>query len=216
MDINSELIVREKKRENCFRFLSGFFYFPEKSLFVEANLFENLTGYLQTVCIDAVRFAVEMEKNIHNYTDKELQVDYAKLFKGPYELLAPPYGSVYLDEGRRVMGDSTMEVIQVYEQEGLARSNDFKDLPDHVVVEMEFMSFLIYQELEALEKSDVETAQKYMDKQEAFLKIFLRQWIPPFCCKIKEGTENSFYTSLADCLSTFILNPNMVEPINTQ
>jgi TorA maturation chaperone TorD len=50
------------------------------------------------------------------------------------------------------MGFSTMEVIKTYEQEGLGKSSDFKALPDHIVVEMEFMSFLIYQELAALEK----------------------------------------------------------------
>ena len=210
MNMNDELIVHENKRENCFRFLAGLFYFPETVLFEEANLFENLSEGLKIVCPEAVQDAVRIEKSIREYTDEELQIDYAKLFKGPNTLLAPPYGSVYLDEGRQVMGFSTMEVIKTYEQEGLAKSSDFKDLPDHIVVEMEFMSFLIYQELAALEKKDIELARKYIEKQNTFLNSFLHQWIPSFCQKIKEGTENKFYISLADCLSIFITNPHQI------
>ncbi len=205
MDINDkELISHEKMRENCFRFLSACFYEPQKELFIEKNLFGNLTEYLKLVCPDAVIFVANMEKSIHDYTDEALRVEYAKLFVGPFELMAPPYGSVYLDEGRRVMGDSTMEVIKTYQKEGLSRSNDFKDLPDHIAVEMEFISHLIYKEIDALEKSDFNTAWEYMNKQEAFLNTFLRRWVPPFCKKIKEGTDNGFYTALADCVSTFV------------
>ncbi len=212
MDIK-ELILHEKMRENCFRFLSACFYLPQKELFTEENLFGNLTEYLKTVCPDAVDSSSDMEKKIHDYTDEDLRIEYAKLFVGPFELIAPPYGSVYLDEGRRVMGDSTMEVIKTYQKEGLSRSNDFKNLPDHIAVEMEFASYLIYKEIAALKKSDFSTAWEYMEKQEAFLNIFLRRWVPPFCKKIKEGTDNGFYTSLADCVSTFVSNHGLPDDI---
>ncbi|HDH01197.1 MAG TPA: molecular chaperone TorD, partial [Nitrospirae bacterium] len=102
-----------------------------------------------------------MEKSIYNYTEEDLCVEYAKLFVGPFELLAPPYGSVYLDDGGRVMGDSTMRVIEAYQKEGLSGNDDFKDLPDHIAVEMEFMSYLIYKERETLERSDFDTANEY-------------------------------------------------------
>ncbi|UTW70898.1 molecular chaperone TorD family protein [Anaerobacillus sp. HL2] len=37
----------------------------------------------------------------------KLKVDFAKLFVGPFDVLAPPYSSVYLNEGRAVYGEST-------------------------------------------------------------------------------------------------------------
>ena len=203
MDIK-ETVLREKMRENIFRLLSACFYEPRKDLFIDENLFENLTDYLKHICPDAAGFSADMGKDILRYSDGDLRVEYAKLFSGPFELLAPPYGSVYLDEGRRVMGDSTMEVIAEYEKEGLARSDDFRDLPDHITVEMEFMSYLIYKEIEALQKSDTGSAKEYMDRQDIFLNTLLRPWVPPFCEKIKQGTINGFYTALAGCLSTFV------------
>ncbi len=203
MEIN-QIISYEKMRENSFRLLSACFYEPQKDLFIDENLFGNLTEFLKTVCPDAVEFSSDMGKSILNSSEEDLRVEYAKLFKGPFELLAAPYGSVYLDEGRRVMGDSTMEVIELYEKEGLARSDDFKDLPDHITVEMEFMSFLIYKEIEFLQKSDINAAREFADKQEVFLKNYLRRWVPEFCGKIKTGTDNRFYSCLADCILTFI------------
>lgn len=202
--MTTDLMMYSKLKESCFRLLSACFYEPQKNLLIEENLCANLTECLEQVCPDASVYSDDMEKSIQNYTEEELQVEYAKLFVGPFELLAPPYGSVYLDEGGRVMGDSTMEVIDVYDKEGLSRSDNFKDLPDHIVVEMEFMSFLIYKEREALDKSDSDVAKEYADKQEDFLNNFIRQWVPEFCTRIKAATDNSFYSALAECVSVFI------------
>lgn len=212
---NNELMLQKNKSENCFRLLAACFYEPEKDLFAEANLFDNLKEYLQEICPEAAGFAKEMGKSIQQYSDEELRIEYAKLFMGPFELIAPPYGSVYLDEGGRVMGDSTMEIIDVYQKEDLARSDDFKDLPDHIVVEMEFMSYLIFKEREALEKSDTETATEYRQKQSSFLENYIRSWIPPFCKKIKEGTNNGFYSALAGCVLTFIANSRMTTQLTS-
>ena len=151
-----------------------------------------------------------------DYSEEDLSVEYAKLFIGPYELKAPTYGSVYLDGVRRVMGDSTMEVIGIYQEAGLAIDDEFKELPDHIAVELEFLYYLIYKEVEALEKYGIDQALNFIRHQELFLNKFLGQWVLPFCKKIKEGTDNEFYTALADCLLAFIPNsspPNCIQDI---
>lgn len=204
-----KILINESIRGDCYRFLSACFYLPEKDILVSENLLKNLAEGLKLLSPPASVFSEEMMKGIYRYTDHDLQVEYAKLFVGPNELLAAPYGSVYLDEGRRIMGDSTKEVIKLYEEEGLGRDENFKELPDHVAVELEFMSFLIYKEIEALRKNDFKIALAYMEKQEGFLHGHLRQWIPLLCKKIKEGTDNLFYRALADCVSTFIRNSHL-------
>lgn len=200
----SELATNLKTKENCFRLLSACFYEPQKNLFLEENLFENLTESLKQVCPEAAVFSHDMEKGIQGYSEEDLRVEYAKLFVGPFELLAPPYGSVYIDDGGRVMGDSTMQVIEIYQKEGLSKNDDFKDLPDHIAVEMEFMSYLIFKERDALISCNPDTAREYANKQKAFLHNIIQPWVSQFCSKIREGTENRYYQSLAGCLSTFI------------
>ncbi len=199
----TETTEQSRIKENCFRMLAACFYEPEKKLYLEENLFGNLSEGLKQVCPEAAVFAGEMEKQIHNYTEEDLGIEYAKLFVGPFELLAPPYGSVYIDEGGRVMGDSTMKVIEAYQREGLSKNEEFKDLPDHIVVEMEFMSYLLFKEREALEKSDVKSAKDYASRQSDFLNSYIRPWVPQLCSKIKAGTDNGFYSALADCALTY-------------
>lgn len=100
-----------------------------------------------------------------------------------------------------------MKAIRMYEDEGLSGSVDARELPDHVAVELEFMSYLVFKEIKALETSDLRAALESVEKQERFSGEFLRRWIPPFCERIKENTENGFYAALAQCASTFIVNP---------
>ncbi|MCL4477127.1 MAG: molecular chaperone TorD family protein [Nitrospirae bacterium] len=159
---------------------------------------------MKQVSQDASAIVSEMEKSFSKYSEEELTVDYARLFVGPNELLAPPYGSVYLDGDRKVMGDSTMEVMKMYEEQGLAMDREFRNLPDHITVELEFMYYLIFKEIEALEKSDIASALNFINIQEVFLDRFLKRWIRPFCDKVKEGTDSGFYKALADCAAAFI------------
>ena len=97
--------------------------------------------------------------------------------------IAPPYGSVYTDDGRRTMGDSTLEAIKIYKDEGLAIDENFKELPDHIAVEFEFMYYLIFKETEALEKSETDKALDFIKTQELFLDKFLARWVKPFVIK---------------------------------
>lgn len=203
---NNELVINESIKGDCYRFLSACFYQPDKSLFIQENLLGNLKEGLKRVCHPASSFVEKMEKALSKYTNEELLIDYAKLFVGPNELIAPPYGSVYLDKERKVMGDSTIKTMDIYREAGLEISKDFKELPDHIAVELEFMYYLIFKEVEAFRKSDIETANKFIEIQHRFLNSFLGLWIDSFSENIKNGTDNEFYKALAECASVFVMN----------
>ena len=208
MGIN-EYLQYKKTTGDCFRLLSACFYPPQKHLYLQEGLFQNLTTALKLVCPDASIFSKKMEEAFLNYPSEDLMVEYARLFVGPYELKAPPYGSVYLDQERRVMGDSTMEVIKIYKEAGLSIDQDFKELPDHIAVELEFMYYLIYQEAEALEKGQSDKALALRETQELFLNRFIKPWVFHFCAKIKESMDSKFYDALANCVSVFIRYSNL-------
>ncbi|MBI5076736.1 MAG: molecular chaperone TorD family protein [Nitrospirae bacterium] len=204
MDIK-EFVCREQVRGDCFRLLSACYYQPEKELFLQDGILENLESSLKEISPDASVFAGGMKTAFSISKEVDLNVDYAKLFVGPNELLAPPFGSVYLDGERKVMGDSTMEVIKMYEAHGLSMDREFGNLPDHITVELEFMYYLIYREIEALEKSDIAAALSHIKAQELFLSRFLRPWIEPFCNNLRAGADSGYYRSLADCTLSFVM-----------
>ncbi len=202
MDIK-DFIVREKARCDSFKLMAACFYQPQMDILKE-DLLQNLSESLKVSCPEAAVYSEEMIKLLSAYSEEELLIDYAKLFVGPNELLAAPYGSIYLEKGRRVMGDSTMEVIEFYKSHGLVMDEDFKEVPDHIAVELEFMYYLIFKEIEAIEKSDMASAIATIEAQEFFMNKFLRSWADKLAEKIIKHAETSFYRALAGCLSAFI------------
>jgi TorA maturation chaperone TorD len=203
----------EQKRGDCYRLFSGCFYPPDRQMLLDERVVENLHNMLESVCPDAAPHAAAMAQALLRAEDEELAVAHAKLFVGPFELEAPPYGSVYLGPQRRLMGDSTVEVVEMYERAGLSLSENFMDAPDHISAELEFMYFLIAKEHQALLKEDREEAHKYLKMKQEFSTNYLRTWVEPFCERIKKASEHEFYTSLANCLSAFIMKTPVPETL---
>lgn len=199
-----QFIQFERARRDCYKLFAACFYQPQKKLYLDENIFPVLGNLLTRVSPDAAVFAEKMETSVMHCDEEELLVEYARLFVGPNELLAPPYGSVYLEQGRSVMGESTARVMDFYRAEGLSMDEEFHNLPDHITAELEFMYYLAHQEVEALEKNDEEKAAYFQNRQEVFQRTFLDGWVMSFCEKIKESTETGFYQALAGCLSLFM------------
>ncbi|MGD8963886.1 MAG: molecular chaperone TorD family protein, partial [Desulfobacterales bacterium] len=196
------LLNHESSRMKAFRLLSDCYFIPEPGL---SEKLENLESSMARVCEKAAESIQKMVKHFKAGADLEpIRVDFAKLFVGPYKLLAAPYGSVYLDGDRKMMGDSTLDVRSRYREAGLDTAKNFKDAPDHVSAELEFMYFLIFKEIEAFAGSDTETAMGFIQKQKSFLEDHLMAWVPEFAICIIENAENPFYPNLAQATESFL------------
>lgn len=111
------------------------------------------------------------------------------------------------------MGDSTMQVLEMYRQAGLDLSGDFLEVPDHIAAELEFLSFLVSKELEIFHRGDREEAFRYLEMQREFLDQYLRPWVDPFADKIRAAAGHDFYRLLASCLSTFVMKTPVPETL---
>lgn len=141
-----------------------------------------------------------------NASDRtSLKAEYHRLFVGPYKLPAPPYASVYLESEPTIMGTSTLEVLRMYEEAGFLLSPSFKDLPDHVAVELEFMALLCEEERRAWRRGGLCEAAKLISLEESFLRGHLVRWIPNFTSKILASTEFLFYWALASLVKDYVL-----------
>lgn len=189
-------------RSDCLRLLAACFYEPDRDMFLEEKVCENLAGLLADTAPGAVQAAREMAEALQESDQEQLSRDHAALFVGPFELLAAPYGSVYLEKGRRVMGDSTIEVARFFRQEGL--EVDVSEPPDHIAIELEFLSYLAEKEALAAAEGLGDEADRCRQVQARFLEGYLLPWLPKFCEAIRTGTENRFYLALADCLDVCI------------
>jgi len=195
-------LLAERLRGETYKFLSECYYLPSPALI---EMLDSLEERLGSVCAEACRHVSRMKEELAGATDlDEMKIDYARLFVGPYELLAPPYGSVYLDTERRVMGDSTLEARKMYRDVGVDVADAFRDLPDHIAAELEFMHFLIFKEIEAITRCDANRAMDYLEKQQVFLEKHLAAWVPRFVQHVVKSDSTEFYKHLAKATELFI------------
>ena len=194
----------EHARGECYRLLAACFYMPERDLWLAERVLENLRAFLTQICPTAVEHCHQMLEGLSGSSAEDLAVEYTRLFVGPYGVVAPPYGSVYLHEGRRVMGDSTLAVLDIYRRAGLSLDPDFKELPDHIAAELEFVYYLTNKAAGAAAAGQSGIADEALQTREMFLGRFLNRWVPGFCARLREGTEHPFYRGLAECLAAFI------------
>ena len=187
--------------ESCFRLLSACFYEPEKDLFREQSVCENLNRLLSSFSSEAAAHAQRMAEEMVRQEQQQLALDHSALFIGPFELIAPPYGSVYLEKKREVMGETTLEVIRFYQDAGLQVEE--REPADHIAIELEFMAYLHNRETAALRNGSTEEADRYTHLRRNFFSTCLNPWVAEFCRTVRAGTNNGFYLALADCLVTF-------------
>lgn len=190
-------------REDIYRLLAVCYYPPSKEL-VEENCCATLAALLETVVPEAAPFAHVAARMITGCPIDSLAVEHARLFVGPFQLLAPPYGSIYLDDAKTVMGDSTARVAAFYRTCGLTLADDFHELPDHFAVELEFMSFLAFKQREASFAGDEKEVTRIISLQQEFLGVFLIPWLTPFTSAIINDGEAPFYQAIARCTAAFV------------
>ena len=135
---------------------------------------------------------------------ESLLLDYTRLFLGPTHTIAQPYGSVWLDGENTLMRDSSMAVLEFYDEEGFEMSEEFRELPDHIAAELEFLYLLIYRENEARRNDDPDLLATIAGLRERFLSQHLGAWIGPFAAAVRSGAQSGFYRELADLTDCFV------------
>lgn len=191
-----------------FRLLSACFYEPEKQLFLDENLCLNLSALLKPINLMMSEDALNMQNALIEIEEKILQVDHAALFIGPFELAAPPYGSIYLEDGNQVIGESTIQVQRIYDEVNLRV--DLKEPADHIAIELEFMSYLFGMELNAIQNDKKKEQIRLRSLQKSFFLDYMNPWIPELCQKIETNAETDFYKLHASILRRFSYEMNGV------
>jgi len=197
-----ELFQYEMDRARVYRAMADAFSPPDSEL---VNAINRIRIFLEKWGSNAGDAAARLPESFGNPdTIDPLKVDYTRLFMGPFLLLAPPYGSVYLENNRRIMGDSTVDVRNHYLDAGFDLAENFKEAPDHVCAELEFMHALVCREIEAIHTDDRDKFTDSRMRQQEFLSNHLGAWVPDFTARIIEHAQTAFYRTLGEVTRRFI------------
>ena len=136
----------------------------------------------------------------------KLEYEYNRLFVGPGRLKCPPYESVHRKDRPEfelglVLGPSTNDVKKQYQESGLDISKSFRDLPDHIAVELEFMYYLCLKEMKA---TDDHEAEVWGERQRRFVHSHLSPCAETFANLVLATSSFPLYRSGAKLLKEFI------------
>ncbi len=207
-------LAHEEYRGIIYQLLSEAYKLPEEAE-KEKQILEHLLELLPLVSIETKKLIEEMIGNMGKEEGLEkVRRDHLKLFVGPKTLLAPPYGSLYLEEKGQIMGPSTRDAVRFYQAAGLKKSDDFKEPPDHIRTELEFMSYLISEVVKDLselkEKEDcnreevLNKCEKFLELQEKFLQNHLGSWVRPFTQNLIKNGDTLYYQNLGKITEEFV------------
>jgi TorA maturation chaperone TorD len=185
------------------RLLAACYYEPTAE-FVEEGVFAALSEAAERIDPALATLAQPLKPAFAAESGENLLVDYAKLFLGPGQTLAPPYESAWRDKNSASPVDSTHELIEQYAAGGFELDPEFRDLPDHLAVELEFLYTLLFQLAVALSQHDQPAIERAQTLRRAFLEQHLAEWIEPFAAAMSAGAGCEFYRRLAELTRAFV------------
>jgi len=128
-----------------------------------------------------------------SFISEETRDELAEIHDRIYGLVlskeCPPYESEYSSQTFSVSRSHRMaDVAGFYNAFGVEPSDDHRERPDHVALELEFMAWLIAKETRALEAGGAEAeehAEICRDAQKKFFAEHLCWWLPAFAMALR-------------------------------
>lgn len=179
-------------RDQLYLFASGLFNQPTQARLemLRGLLAELLSAVPPNAPWRDTLIALEPQLNY----DEHLDAEYSRLFilAFPNEPVQP-FGSYWLEEEQRLMGNSAIEVKNMMAEHGIEIAENSGLLPDHIVSELEFMAYLASQD-------DDNTRQT----QQKMLEQHLAEWTPQFTAALRAANPAPRYKLAADFLDKLI------------
>ncbi len=142
------------------------------------------------------------EKAVFELSQEQLAEVFTGLFVASMGgVPAPPYGSVYLDNGL-LMGESTRRVTELYAKQGLV-FEDATEPPDYLSTELEFLYFMVGKEEAGFKQRDLTAAKVATTSQHEFLEQCLLPWLEQFTERLAGIDEETVYHWGATSLLAF-------------
>ncbi len=190
---------RQNGRSGLYAVFSGAFAFPPAGFHrdvVEGRWLESLSSLLATLPYRLSPGAAGAWSAPSDYD--RFQSEYIRLFEVGARGSAPCalYGGHYARDRLRTME----ELVRFYNFFGLRLSPGL--MPDHITVELEFMHYLAFKEVDAAGSGgDVES---YLQAQKDFLDRHLGSWLPQLQAALGAQRPLPFYRALVRLATRFV------------
>jgi putative dimethyl sulfoxide reductase chaperone len=197
-------------RQFVYRMIAALFLYPDTDRLVdladaarEAQADDDLTAIFPHS--DAWQQTLALLSNMSEHDRTIIQKEFTQLFEAVTG--APPcpvVESFYRERGGQETGWITAQLIQRFQQAGLAVASSTSTAPDHIAVELEFMAFLCGHEQLAWTGHVADSGMRSLKRQRAFLRRHLSQWLPDLAGRIAVTCPNGFHAVAAEAARAFV------------
>jgi len=197
-------VKRIAARADLCRLLAACFYQPGPE-FAEERVFDSMRTAAAEIDAGMASLVDALAAGFDAQPMEELQVDYTRLFLNPTGPLAAPYESAWIAGKDPMLFDEVIQsVLDSYRAGGYEVDEGFRDLPDHIAAELEFLYALIFREARAVASGNEAERAEAIDLRRRFIEQHLGRWIGPFAAALRGGGETELYRALADLTERFI------------
>lgn len=187
-------------RSLLYEWLSSAFFIPTTDTAV--STFVKAGGELQAMLspdapVNDVDFRLSLDATRSNSDIRlqQLKLEYSRLFLGPPTGIIHPYESIYRGEDY-LMTQQALDVAAFYRNHGIEFDPaGFREPPDHIAVELEFLAMVCAGEVQTGEAADVEWT---------FIRDHLGQWGLRFAHDVQAATQDPLYRMGASLLAAVL------------
>ena len=133
-----------------------------------------------------------------------LATEFARLFNPSLHANCPPYGTEYTGSHVFMRAQQLADVAGFYRAFGLRVAAGFRERPDHIATELEFMQVLALKEARALARRERAHAGICRRAQARFLQEQLGRWLAPYTAKLAAQDGEGFYARVAGLARDFV------------
>jgi len=202
-----DLVAMAPARRDLYRFLSAaFLAAPAPELLAKARDEEFLAALAEWFSAEVVEKFQRAGQTMETAEfSQAAHREFTQLFLVPGGQYLAPYESVFRDrreiEGREIagllLGPSAVAVQQWYRLAALEISEEFKELPDHIGLELHYLAYLCAREQEFADSGDAGKQTRAREMQRDFLKAHVLTWLPDLAQKIQANASIPLYPAIA-------------------
>lgn len=214
--------VINRARQALYRFTSLALLDPRAGAWEQLDALRNddlLTAAAELIHSDPAASAEELGKGELPLDELNPTVVFSKLpntaaalnrqYESTFGLLVsgacPPYETEYINGKFTIQRSHTLaDVSGFYSAFGLQVSERHVERHDHIVLQLEFMAFLLGKQLQAIDEGNEDRVAICQEAEERFFREHLSWWSPAFSHLLARTNGDGFYGQVARLLAALI------------
>jgi len=192
--------VGTSARSQLYLLLSTSFQVPDDEFYGDVRSGKFRAWVLEA--IEKLPYELDVKRSVELLTAEVEYEDFNSEFMRLFEV-GSPRPPCPLNESDHLGGQMGLfkELVSFYNFFDLSVSKA-KEFPDHLRIELDFMHFLTFKEVEAVHSG--REAGSFARAGRDFLERHLGRWAPLLCRRVKDSEALEFFQGLTGLLETFI------------